>query len=402
LIVLAIAVVGWLTVVMTAQDVHDIPLTHPAINDGPSTNDPVAVLLRDPNVRARLESTDRAQLLKTLLDALSIPQESQMLVFLSGSLQQQRISTGNPRALYFNDSVSVGWVRGGFIEIASQDPTQGTVFYTAGASSPSLFVRESDRCLSCHFGGRTGDVPGMIERNGHTRPLDQRWGGWYVTGQLGGLRHLGNVDQATFLRNPEARAPDQLLSLDTTFDTSGYLTPHSDVVALLVFEHQMHMANLLTRIGWDARVLATYPRIEKTGENAKTEPLHDMVTELVDYLLFVDEAPLPAAVTGTSGFAAQFGGRGPADRRGRSLRQLDLERRLLRYPCSYMIYSDAFDALPPPARDAVYARMWRVLSGQDAAPKYARLSAADRRAIVEILRDTKPALPAYFSPAYFR
>jgi len=179
--------------VVNAQDLHDIPLSHPAIGYGPSTTDPVAVMLRDPKIRAQLDSTDRAQLLKTLLDALSIPQESQMLVFLSGSLQGQRINKGNPRALYFNDSVSVGWVRGGFIEIAAQDPTQGTVFYTAGASSQSLFVRENDRCLSCHFGGRTGDVPGMIERNGHMRPLDQRW----VVGVEDGA-HVGDMGRLAF------------------------------------------------------------------------------------------------------------------------------------------------------------------------------------------------------------
>jgi hypothetical protein len=108
--------------------------------------------------------------------------------------------------------------------------------------------------------------------------------------------------------------------------------------------------------------------------------------ELVDYLLFAGEAPLPAPVSGTSGFADEFAARGPADTHGRSLRQLDLKTRLLRYPCSYMIYSDAFAALPPLARDAIYQRLWRVLSQPT----------PEHRAIVEILRDTKPDLPAYF------
>ena len=346
-------------------------------------------MLRDPKIRAQLDSTDREHLLKTLLDALSIPQESQMLVFLSGSLQGQRINKGNPRALYFNDSVSVGWVRGGFIEIAAQDPTQGTVFYTAGASSQSLFVRENDRCLSCHFGGRTGDVPGMIERNGHMRPLDQRWGGWYVTGQLGGLRHLGNVDQATFLKHPEVRAPDQLLSLDTTFDTSGYLTSHSDVAALLVFEHQMQMMNLLTRLGWETRVAQQEGRLD-----AQRSVIRDRVEQVVDYMLFVDEAPIPSPITGSSRFAAVFSGRGPHDQKGRSLYQLDLKTRLMRYPCSYMIYSEQFDQLPVAARTAVYQRLLAVLSGAERNRKYQHLSRADRNAIIEILRATKPDLPS--------
>ena len=107
-------------------------------------------------------------------------------------------------------------------------------------------------------------------------------------------------------------------------------------------------------------------------------------------MLFADEPPLPAPVKGTSGFAERFSAEGPKDAKGRSLRQLDLQTRLLRYPCSYMIYSDAFGALPAPMRAAVYARLADVLSGNDRDPRYARLSAADRRAVLDILRATKP------------
>jgi hypothetical protein len=89
---------------------------------------------------------------------------------------------------------------------------------------------------------------------------------------------------------------------------------------------------------------------------------------------------------------------GPRDHQGRSLRDLDLTHRLLRYPCSYMIYSAAFDALPADAKDAIYKRMWQVLSGDDQGQKYSRLTLADRRAVVEILRDTKKDLPSYFQP----
>jgi hypothetical protein len=124
--------------------------------------------------------------------------------------------------------------------------------------------------------------------------------------------------------------------------------------------------------------------------------VQDAVNELVDYLLFIDEQPLTAPVQGKSGFAEKFAARGPADRRGRSLRQLDLERRLLRYPCSFMIYSAAFAALPADVRHAIYRRMWDVLSGRDAGEKYARLSAGDRRAVTEILLETIPDLPFEF------
>ena len=160
----------------------------------------------------------------------------------------------------------------------------------------------------------------------------------------------------------------------------------------MVLEHQAHMTNLITRMGWESR-LATY----ENGARAPDPPrVHEAAADLVDYLLFVYETPLPGPVRGASGFAEKFSALGPADSHGRSLRQLDLQKRLMRYPCSYMIYSDAFSALPPAAKTLVYSRLWQVLSGRDTAPRYAQLSPADRQAIVEILRDTKKDLPDYF------
>jgi len=174
-------------------------------------------------------------------------------------------------------------------------------------------------------------------------------------------------------------------SLDGRFDPTGYAGAHSDIVALLVMEHQARMLNLITRAGWEARVGADAGR-----------PLDAVVNELVDYLLFIDERPLPGPVEGPSPFARLFEARGPRDTRGRSLRDLDLHTRLVRYPCSYLIYSEPFAALPAAAKDAIYLRLWAVLSGSLAEPRYARLDEADRRAVIEILRDTKPDLPAYF------
>jgi hypothetical protein len=363
-------------------------------------------------------SFDPAQgYLPSILQALRIPAASQLLLFTKSSVQAPRISPRNPRALYFDDTVTIGFIPGAdFLEFAAEDPRQGVVFYTLDQRAVEKPVIERrDFCLSCHDNRATLEVPGLLVRSimttatgapvpkygnatpDHRSPFDERWAGYYVTGRHGALVHLGNAMLVD--RTSEARVTDDTLNLDSVtdrFDSARYLSPHSDIVALLVFEHQMHMINLLTRIGWDARLLLAAPRADAPSILVRS------ADELVDYLLFTDETPLPAGVTGTSGFAEQFAARGPADRRGRSLRQLDLKTRLLRYPCSYMIYSDAFDALPAPARDAIYQRMWRVLSGDDPAPKYARLAAADRRAIVEILRDTKPDLPAYFRPADFR
>jgi hypothetical protein len=151
----------------------------------------------------------------------------------------------------------------------------------------------------------------------------------------------------------------------------------------MVFDHQMHMSNLITRIGWEARA-------------NPSAVLLDSAREFVDYLLFVDETPLQGPLRGTSGFAERFAAQGPRDGKGRSLRDLDLRHRTFRYPCSYMIYSAAFEALPGEAKEAIYRRMWQILSGAEHSPKYARLTVADRRAIFEILSETKKDLPAFF------
>jgi hypothetical protein len=230
----------------------------------------------------------------------------------------------------------------------------------------------------------------------HRTPFGQRWGGWYVTGTHGAMRHMGNTTVAD-IEHPQSMITAETLnvrSLEGRFETSGYPSAQSDIVALMLFEHQMHAANLLVRVGWDARVAQSAHELDVAAG-----PLHDAIDELVDYFLFVDEAPLTAKVAGNAAFVERFNAAGPRDRLGRSLRELDMTTRMMRYPCSYMIYTAAFDGLPLVVRDAIYRRLWQVLSGQEDAPRYARLSGEDRQAILEILRDTKPDLPDYFRPA---
>jgi hypothetical protein len=200
---------------------------------------------------------------------------------------------------------------------------------------------------------------------------------------------MGNTLVATGGTIEDAITPAtvHLDSVAGRFDQAGYASPTSDVVALLVFEHQARMLNLMTRAGWEARV----------GADASGRPLSAIVNELVDYLLFVDERPLPGPVQ-PSPFARTFAARGPRDGAGRSLRDLDLRSRLMRYPCSYLIYSEPFDALPDTARQAIYARLWAVLSGAVADARYNRLTPGDRAVVLEILRETKPGLPDYFFP----
>ena len=228
-----------------------------------------------------------------------------MAVFSKTSRQLDRIEPRNPRTIFFSDSVAVAWMRGGFVELASIDPEQGVIFYELEQQrrDKPQFVRHDD-CLSCHQSDVTLGVPGMMIRSlftgpdgspqlifggyttDHSSPLKERWGGWYVTGKLGSNRHMGNTmitDSETPESTISSKAPD-MGSLQERFETDGYLAPYSDVAALLVFNHQMHMMNLLTRIAWENRLY------ENTA--ALTELIGKTANEVVDYLLFVDETPL--------------------------------------------------------------------------------------------------------------
>jgi hypothetical protein len=298
--------------------------------------DPVAALK---SVQLPFDSTNGY--LPALLKTLHVPVESQLAVFSKTSIQSLRIEPSNPRVLYFNDSVIVGWVRGGFIEIAAQDPAQGIQFYVLQQRPDEHPVHRED-CLNCHKSGTTLMRSVIPAPDGiPSREADQPWGGWFVTGAALPAVHLGNAAFASSERRE--------------------LTPavKSDVVALMVFAHQMRMMNLLA-----------HP---------------DNVDDLVNHLLFLDETPLPSPIRGNSGFTEIFESAGPRDRRGRSLRDFDLKTRLIRYPCSYMIYSDAFNSLPSKTKDAIYRRMWTILSTR-----------AGGQTVIEILRDTKPDLPAWF------
>jgi len=409
-----LAVASWITAVASAQLADSIIQPgHPAIDYPGEPTDRVAQLNRKlQSGEIRLEFEARTGYLRSLLAALDIPIESQMAVFSGTSLQARIINARNPRTIFFNDSTAVAWMAGGLIEVAALDPRQGAIFYLLPQQTtpPLRQLARDTRCLACHYSTATLGVPGFLVRSipsspsggimpwlgnyitDHRSPLAERWGGWYVTGRGG--RHLGNAPVAD--KNlQDVRIDESNLNLATLadrFDTRSYLSPHSDIVALLVFNHQMRMMNLLTRLGWEARLLA------HDGQTASAS-LDDVVAEVVDYMLFVDEAPLEG-VRGTSGFTERFSMNGPRDDNGRSLRDLDLQKRLFRYPCSYMIYSEAFSALPDTIRTRVYARLWQVLSGADPSPKYRSLSSADRQAIVEILSVTKKDVPAYWMTSH--
>lgn len=358
----------------------------------------------------------RGGFLRSALDALQIPADSQLLVFSRDSLQGKLVNEQNPRAIYFNDRVALGWVRDGqFIEVAAHDQTAGVVFYTLeqrdGPVNRAPQFMRTFRCLGCHSSGDTLGVPGLVlfsteqldpslgsgfpRRVDHSEPLMRRFGGWFVTGNAGAAPHMGNGVAAL-----KGRA-EPLMTTEGLFEADGYRTLSSDIVAHLVFAHQAGMTNLLTRANFEARAadpLLHPPFTSSPEEDGRiASMMAGIASEVVDYLLFIDETVLPDRIRGRSGFAERFSSMGPKDRRGRSLREFDLNRRLMKYPCSYLIYSPAFDALPGSIKEPIYRRLWEVLSGQERADRYrSALSLADRQAVVEILRETKNDLPAYF------
>ena len=398
-----------------------LPLEHTAIEYAKRPlNDPVTQLMgRIRSGQTSLEWDQDFGYLPALLKALNVPVSSQVLVFSKTSFQAPRISPRTPRALYFNDQVSVGYVRGGdVLEIASHDPSQGIIFYTMDQEpKPRPRLDRQDQCLQCHASGSTLGVPGLVVRSDfpdrtgmpifqagsfitdHRSPLKERWGGWYVSGTHGSMRHMGNTLAEDKERPDSFDATKGLNVTDLSgrFDTGAYLSPHSDIVALMVLEHQSRMQNMLTRVGWEARMaLSDQDAMNKMlGESAGTPSestqrrIRNATEELVRHMLFTDEAPLTATIRSVSGFAEEYSKSGP-------LKALDLEKRLYKIRCSPLIYSPAFDALPQPALDQIYKRLHEVLTGKDQSKEFASLTAADRSAILVKLRSTKTNLPAYW------
>ena len=348
--------------------------------------------------------------LLSVLDELKVPKSSQMLVFSKTSFQRERISPDNPRGVYFGEDVYVGFVPGSdMLEISAVDPNLGAVFYTLDqrpAEKPR-FVR-TDQCLECHASGKTMGVPGHVVRSfetdasgvvdlitgvsqvNHRTPIAERWGGWYVSGKHGGQLHRGNlVGKAAFERQKtEPNHLGNITNLAGFFDVSRYPEPNSDIVALMVLEHQTHLHNYITRLNYAARVaLLQYGHVKY---------LNSAITGFLKYLLFTDEVELTAPIEGASGFAREFAKAGPKDAQGRSLRDFDLQERMFKYPCSYLIYSEAFDGLPVELKEAIYKRLWDILTGKDENGDFETIASQTKRAILEILRDTKPGLPEYW------
>jgi hypothetical protein len=371
--------------------------------------------------QVRLDYDATAGYLPAVLNALDIPVSSQVLVFSKTSFQSSRIYPHSPRALYFNDSVAVGHVRNGdVLELTATDPDAGVVFFTLDQTEqlrPAI-VRRDDDCSSCHATSRTLGVPGLVVRSvfpdragmpvqragsfstDHRSPLDQRWGGWYVTGTHGTSRHMGNQVSSDEAGTLDRDAGANVTDLKRFLAPGAQLTPHSDLVALMVLEHQVRITNLITRVGWEARMaLVDHAALRMPNEPAAEwsastrRRIEGPADVLVRSLFMLDEHPLSAPVAGTSGFAEEYSARGPRDRRRRSLYQLDLRRRLYRHRFSPLIYSEQFAGLPAEVHSYVYRRVADVLTGRDRSADFAPVSDAQRADILRILDDTLSDFP---------
>ncbi len=371
------------------------------------------VLIKEPNGKPLVER---------LLRELGLNKDTQILVFSRTSLQRREVSYSNPRALYFNESVYLGWMPNGRIEIASFDPELGPIFYFQreldDASSPLLARTRS--CLGCHAGDATNFLPGSLgrsvypdksgrslrsiddyRRSGHHIPLHDRYGGWFVSGNHGAMRHMGNAiasregGKITIDREQFAN----LEKLDRFFSTEAYPAPGSDIAALLVFDHQVTMHHRLVEAAYRARQSLFDSKLDpketdvsKLSKGRSTDEFLEGRDKVVDYLLFRDETPIPK-VSCDPAFRRAFSANRIADRRKRSLKDLRLDGRIFENRCSYMIYSPTFDQFPPMLKGAIYARIHEILTSPKPVEGFDYLGKDEKRRILEILDETKEDLP---------
>ena len=347
--------------------------------------------------------------LRFVLETLGIPAESQVLVFSKTSLQNDLIQPENPRALYFSDNAYVGYVPGGAIEAIVHDPVLGPVFYLleSGGDGRLSIGRDTNNCMSCHATSRTENVPGMLIRSvfpdesghpllhlgttdvTHETPLAERWGGYYVTGRSD-LDHMGNL---TFTEdgtaNPHGGQPADLRA---QINVAKYLRPTSDIVALLVLEHQVRMHTLLNAASLNYRRSRHFSEILDPGadpdQGSAGNVAESWADKITDCIFFKDEADLGEGVEGDPAFQNEFLARYPKAEGGDSLADFRLYGRIFKRRCSFMVYSDAFNGLPPTLRELVLEKMREAIAGRS--ERVGWLAASERKRIDRILMETLP------------
>ncbi len=394
---------------MAQVDLWDLP---PLRYSDTASTDRLARLAQDwQSGKKQLEGKTEVARVKEILAALQVPEGSQILVFSKTSKQNNLINPRNPRALYFSPDCYCGYVPGGMMEVIIHDRRLGPVFYLIDLGqerkAPSV-ERDTSDCLSCHGTGRTENAPGVLVRsvfpdeNGnpllsfgsglvmHDTPIEERWGGYYVTGAIS-LPHLGN---RTYVEARQAQAErSQWNSVSGKIDVSKYPCATSDIVALMVLEHQCQAHNLLTaaKMNYErARFLSLSIDPDGDPEQGSAGRVADQAAQrIVDWFLFTGEADMGAdGVSGSEIFQQQFAAAIPRTSHGDSLADFQLNSRLFKNRCSYMIYSEAFVALPDMIKKRVITRLENILESADGADDYAQIKLSERRRIAKILRDT--------------
>lgn len=355
-----------------------------------------------------LDRSSEKAFLASLLKALDISPHSQMLVFSTTSLQLSLIKPSNPRALYFNEDVYVGFIPGGRIEVLSLDPDLGGIYYIFNIPRglESLNVERATRCMNCHAGDDTHRVPGLVIKSvipgpgggsltayrigqtGHQIPFSERFGGWYVTGRSSITNHWGNLTG----RLSSEGLTTYPLPPGERFDFAKYVVPTSDILPQLLHEHQAGFVNRVMEGTYRARSALAEGK-GKLNTSAAAE-LDRQAATIVRYALFADEAPLPqGGVEGDALFKRDFLGKRQAVQ-GKSLKDFELKTRLFQYRCSYMVYSPVFQGMPEVLKMRVYQRMERALSEEQPDKDYAYLPKAEKRVIRQILKGTLRDWPA--------
>lgn len=341
----------------------------------------------------------------SLLKACNISASSQMLAFSTTSLQLSKISPRNPRALYFNEDLYVSYVPGGKIEIVSLDPQLGGIFYIFEVpkdNSPPKPERTT-QCMNCHAAADTRHVPGLVIKSvipgpnggsldafrrsitGHDIPLEQRFGGWYLTGSVPIKDHWGNTIGKLSPAGLSRRTirPGELFSFDRYPYTSSNILPQ------LIHEHQAGFVNRVVEAGYKYR---SYMFQDKGKlSSAHTEEMRNITKLLTRYLLFADEAPLPdSKIEGDSQYKTDFLASRKPLASGESLKDLDLRTHLFKYRCSYMIYGSVFQGLPSEYKNQILQSLYKALDTKSPDPDYSYLPAGEKRTIKELLKTTLP------------
>ena len=397
-----------------------IAFDYPPLNysTAPLKNDIEQLRLKLESGETKLTFDDKHGYLPDILKNLGVPTSSQVLVFSKTSFQKELINAKKPRALYYNEQSYIGWVNGSdTLEFTAVDENVGAVFYTLEQKKTEFpkIVRNNDDCLDCHSSARTQSVPGVMIRSifldktdslktnvvNHRTSFNERWGSWYVTGNSGSMKHLGNIVNS----KGQDQKHHNISSLKDFFNTEEYPLDQSDIVSLMVLEHQIHMSNLLTRANFRTRV--TLHRQE--GINKRKGHVEGHISEyaldeikrncesVVKYMLFSDETKLTDQISGNPDFIAQFQKDSLKDSKNRSLKEFNLKNRIFEYPLSYMVYTDQFDAIPKIAKEYIYQRLFDILSNKDKSDDFKHLTSQMRQDIFEIFKQTKKDLPDYWN-----